>query len=211
MAFNSTIPPLAVKRMTEYLARARELCRNNEEWVSSSGLAETLGLTSSTVRQDLSHVEISGTSKRGYSTEGLVQVLTSALGVDQQWRSIVVGVGNLGRALAQHREFERQGFNICGVFDSDHDKVGTLVGELTVCSMTDLKAYVSVHEVKIGILAVPASAAQVVADQLAAAGIKGLLNLTITHISTPRDVVVVDARVAASLLELSYAIKALGE
>ena len=197
--------------MTEYLAHARELCRNNEEWVSSSGLAETLGLTSSTVRQDLSHVEISGTSKRGYSTEGLVQVLTSALGVDQQWRSIVVGVGNLGRALAQHREFERQGFNICGVFDSDHDKVGTLVGELTVCSMTDLKAYVSVHEVKIGILAVPASAAQDVADQLAAAGIKGLLNLTITHISTPRDVAVVDARVAASLLELSYAIKALGE
>jgi redox-sensing transcriptional repressor len=211
MAFNSTIPPLAVKRMTEYLAHARELCRNDEEWVSSSGLAETLGLTSSTVRQDLSHVEISGTSKRGYSTEGLVQVLTSALGVDQQWRSIVVGVGNLGRALAQHREFERQGFNICGVFDSDHDKVGTPVGELTVCSMTDLKAYVSVHEVKIGILAVPASAAQDVANQLVAAGIKGLLNLTITHISTPRDVAVVDARVAASLLELSYAIKALGE
>jgi redox-sensing transcriptional repressor len=211
MAFNSTIPPLAVKRMTEYLAHARELCRNNEEWVSSSGLAETLGLTSSTVRQDLSHVEFSGTSKRGYSTEGLVQVLTSALGVDQQWRSIVVGVGNLGRALAQHREFERQGFNICGVFDSDHDKVGTSVGELTVCSMTDLKAYVLAHEVKIGILAVPASAAQDVANQLVAAGIKGLLNLTITHISTPRDVAVVDARVAASLLELSYAIRALGE
>ncbi|MBL7115244.1 MAG: redox-sensing transcriptional repressor Rex [Kiritimatiellae bacterium] len=197
--------------MTEYLAHARELCRNGEEWVSSSGLAETLGLTSSTVRQDLSHVEFSGTSKRGYSTAGLVQVLTSALGADRQWRSIVMGVGNLGRALAQHREFERQGFDICGVFDDDCRKVGTHVGELMVQPTTELKTFVSENQIKIGILAVPATAAQEAANELVEAGITGLLNLSITHIATPRDIAVVDARIVASLLELSYAIKALEE
>jgi redox-sensing transcriptional repressor len=197
--------------MTKYLAYAQSLTEQEVEWVSSAELADTLGLTSSTVRQDLSHLDFCGTSKRGYETTGLVCVLKDALGANVTWRMVVVGAGNLGRALAQHEDFERRDFHICGIFDNDERKIGTKVGRLKVQGMRELPQTVTRLKVEIGLIAVPAPAAQGVADLLIASRVKGLLNLALTHITAPKDVAVVDTRIAASLLELTFAIKALGE
>jgi redox-sensing transcriptional repressor len=210
MSFNSNIPPSVIKRMTKYLAYVQGLNAAGVEWVSSSELADTLGLTSSTVRQDLSHVDFSGTSKKGYETQGLEAELVRVLGTDLTWRTIVVGAGNLGRALVLHEDFAERGFDICGIFDSDKRKVGTAVGHLNVQNMDELAGTIRSKNVRIGVIAVPASVAQNVAHLLIAAKIRGLLNLALTHITAPKSVAVVDARIAASLMELSYAIKSLG-
>lgn len=206
MTMKSAIPPSAVRRMTKYLAYVQRLTDIGVEWVSSSDLAESLGLTSSTVRQDLSHLDFSGTSKRGYETLGLQRVLAKVLGADTTWRMVVVGAGNLGRALALHEEFARRGFSIRGIFDSDPQKVGTQVGGLTVQGMRALPPVVVKNKVDIGVIAVPALAAQGAADLLVASGVRGLLNLAQTHIIAPRHVAVVDTRVIASLQELAYTI-----
>lgn len=203
----NSIPPAVVKRLTKYLAYVQQCCSEGVEWVSSMEVAQSLGLTSSTVRQDLSHVDFYGVSKRGYATEGLRRVLADMLGADQGWRLVVVGAGHLGQALAQHEEFQRRGLTICAIFDNDRRKMGTKVGKLSVQSVSSMPAFISQNGVQIGIIAVPAQAAQYVADLLIASGIGGILNLSLAHIVSPRSVPVIDSRVVSSLLELTHAIK----
>jgi len=201
------IPQSVVRRLPKYLTQAQRLRQANVEWVSSSELAEALGLTSSTVRQDLSHIDFSGISKRGYSTVGLEAALAATLGADHEICCVVVGAGNLGRALALHEEFIRQSFKICGVFDNSPALLGKRVGKLVVQGMDALPSVVCGEDVDIGIVAVPHSAAQQVADRLILAGVRGLLNMTTAHLIVPRKVSVVDARILASLRELAYAVK----
>jgi len=203
------VPRSVIRRLTECLAHVRHLRGKGVEWISSQELADDLGLTSSTVRQDLSHLDFSGISKRGYRAAGLEQALAGMLGADTVWTMVVVGAGNLGRALSLHEQFPRHGFNIVGVFDADERKVGCRVGSLVVQPMRELPATVAAAKADIGVLAVPATSAQDVADELVAAGIKGLLNIALAHISVPPSVPVIDSRIVAHLQELSHAIKAL--
>lgn len=201
------IPVSVVRRLPKYLTHAQQLRVQGVEWVSSATLGEALGLTPSTVRQDLSHVDFQGVSKRGYSIPGLESVLARTLGVDRDIVCVLVGVGNLGRALALHGEFARQGFKIEGVFDTHPAVVGKKVGRLLVTSMADLEPKVRELKAEIGIVAVPHEAAQGVADALVKAGVRGILNLTTAHLLLPVDVAVVDARVLSSLRELAYSVK----
>ncbi len=201
------IPGSVIRRLPKYLTFAQRLRQSHVEWVSSSELAEALGLTSSTVRQDLSHIDFSGISKRGYSTAGLEAALAATLGADHEICCVVVGAGNLGRALALHEEFLHQSFKICAIFDSNPALLGKRVGKLTVRAMDELSGVICGQDVDIGIVAVPPVVAQQVADRLIVAGVRGLLNLTTAHLVVPRKVSVVDARILASLRELAYAVK----
>ena len=199
------VPSPVLKRLTDYYATIQGLRAEGIEWVSSSEVADALGLTSSTVRQDLSHLDFAGVSKRGYETSGLETALARALGADKIWNMLVVGAGNLGRALALHQEFRRRGFVIRAVCDSDVFKTGLKVGRLEVKRMNHLPELVKEQAIDIGVIAVPGSAAQEVADQLIEAGVKGLLNLSSVHITVPEGVAVTDARIVASLQELTHA------
>lgn len=201
------IPISVIRRLPKYLTIAKQLHSEGVEWVSSDALAEALGLTPSTIRQDISHIDFQGISKRGYSTAGLEMVLTHTLGADQESVCVVIGAGNLGRALATHEEFARQGFRICEVFDNHPSVVGKKVGRFVVLDVNELPVVVSKQKVGIGIVAVPHDAAQGVADQLVKAGIRGILNLTTAHINVPSGVALVDARIIASLRELAYVLK----
>ena len=203
---STAIPASVIRRMTKYLTALPGLCAVGRGWVSSQDLAGTLGLTSSTVRQDLSYLDFQGVSRRGYRTDGLMKVLSDVLGSDKAWNMIVVGAGNLGRALALHEEFARRGFNIRGVFDSDAKKIGKRIGRLTVQSVCDIPGVMRSSPIDIGVVAVPAAAAQSTADILIACRVRGLLNLTQTHIVAPQRVPVVDARIVANLQELAHAI-----
>jgi redox-sensing transcriptional repressor len=203
-----SIPTPVVRRLAKYLMHIQGLRKAGVEWVSSQTLAEALGLTSSTVRQDLSHLDISGISKRGYETATLEDVLQRELGGDVVWKAVIVGAGNLGCALATHVPFAKQGFDICGIFDANTRVVGKKVGRLTVQGMEDLPALVRKEAVDIGILAVPVEAAQQVAEQLVEAGVAGLLNLACAHIQVPEGVSVVDAHILENLQELSYLLHA---
>jgi len=198
------IPGSVIKRLTAYLSQMQTMRASGVEWISSQELADKLGLTSSTVRQDLLHLDYSGVSKRGYETEGLSGAISTVLGVDKTWNVVVVGAGNLGVAFAMHQDFGRRGFNIRGILDCDSNKIGNKVGALTVKSMADLSVVVKRERIDMGIIAVPAGAAQEVADLLVDAGVSGLLNMALTHIIVSDHVVVVDTRIVASLQELSH-------
>lgn len=203
----SGIPIPVVRRLTKYLSHLERLKCTGKEWVSSQELAQALSLTDGTVRQDLSHLDFSGKAKRGYEVEGLEKILTDVLGLDTCTNAVIVGAGNLGRALALHEDFPRRGFKICGIFDSDPKQFGRRLGRLVVQDMGALPGVVRDEGVHIGILAVPASAAQVVAWALVAAGVRGLLNLACAHVAALPGVAIVDARIVESLQELSCAIR----
>lgn len=207
---NANIPRMVVRRLPKYLAHAQKMRQAGVQWISSSGLADALGLTSSTVRQDLTHIDFSGVSKRGYSTAGLEAAMARTLGVDQAIRLVVVGAGNLGRALALHGEFQAHGFEICGIFDISANVIGKRVGPLLVQSMAELPEVIRREKIDIGLVAVPSVVAQQVADQLVFSGIRGILNLTTANIVAPKSVAVVDARILASLRELAYAVRTIG-
>ncbi len=202
----SAMPIPVVRRLIKYLAHLQQLKGGNTEWVSSQELGQALSVTDSTVRQDLGHLDFSGRANRGYEVEGLLKILTSALGLDTCRNAVIVGGGNLGRALALHEDFPSRGFRICGIFDVDPLLFGQEVGHLVVQSMSVLPKVVRNEGVDIGIVAVPASAARVATMALMAAGVRGVLNLACAHVTVPDDMAIVDARLVESLQELSCAI-----
>lgn len=197
-------PYWSVLRLTQYLALVKEVRERDAKWLTSKDIADALELTSATVRKDLTHVDILGKTHWGYDTEELEHALTTALGADQQWRVVVLGAGNLGRALTQHEEFRRQGYNVVAVFDSDSGKVGSKIGKTPVMGLDVLDDVIKKEQVQIGIIAVPPNAAQEAADILTRCGIRGLLNLTTAHIVTPPGISVVHSRIMSSLQQLSH-------
>ena len=129
------IPNPVIKRLPKYLAYVKDLLKEGVQWASSHDIAEALGLTSSTVRQDLSHVDLTGISKKGYETQVLVRVLSEALGANLQHTVVIVGAGNLGCALAERGSLAEHNFKICGLFDNNPDLKGKQVGRLKISPM----------------------------------------------------------------------------
>ena len=201
------VPAPVIRRWIEYLNQLKGFERNNREWVSSRELAKALSLTDATVRQDFLHLDFFGEAGRGYEVAGLKKALAHVLGLDTTTSTAIVGAGNLGRALAQHAEFSEMGFEIRGIFDVSTSVIGQRVGHLVVQDVQLLQDVVKEQGIEIGIIAVPASAARVVALALISAGVRALLNLTATHLNVPDYVTVVHARIVHSLEELSCAMK----
>ena len=176
-------------------------------WSSSNVLAEALDLTTSTVRQDLSHLDLTGVSKRGYSTRKLEAVLRHELGSDHEHRMIIYGAGRLGRALLLHPRLRRHGFLPLGIFDPDEQQAGTRIGRYVVRPVGALRRIVRSRDVDVGVVAVPAEVAQEAANTLVDAGVRGILNMAYTHLKVPESVSVVDVRILARLQELAYSLR----
>lgn len=206
MIVSDDMPKPVIRRLPKYLVHVQELREEGVDWASSRDIAGALGLTSSTVRQDLSHMDLRGISKKGYETSQLEAVLRQILGADRMHRVFIIGAGNLGRALAEHGAFSRRGFEICGLFDVDPKLIGRSVGSAKVMSMESLPEQAKQTRIDIGIIAVPSQAAQAVADTLVEAGVRAILNLAYKHVQAPPEVTVVDARIMESLQELAYSL-----
>lgn len=205
------IPVSVIRRLPKYLALVQVLQEGDRKWVSSGEVAKVLGLTSSTVRQDLSHLDCTGVSRRGYEIKELDRTFSSVLGLDEGLNVLIVGAGNLGRALTLHGRFQQKGFRICGVIDSEPSLIGQKVGELEIQAMDAMQDIVRSEKIDIGIIAAPAAAAQEVSGRLVISGVRGILNLSGRHVRVCEEVPVVDVRLLASLQELAYAIKTRGK
>lgn len=203
----SKLPEPVLRRLPRYLIDVQELHANGVTWVSSGELGTALGLTSSTVRQDLSHLDLEGVSKRGYEIEKLMSALIRELGADRKYRVLVIGAGFLGSAIALHGELARYGFEVRALMDVNPEIIGTSVGRLTIRPMSALADVVEREQVDIAIIAVPAAHAQVVADELIAAGVTALLNLALVQLKVSESVRVVDERIVVSLQELAYLLR----
>lgn len=179
------IPQATVVRLPLYARVLAEMARSGTPVVSSERLADLLGINAAKVRKDLSHLGTYGTRGAGYEVEVLLERIGREIGADQDWPVAIVGVGNLGRALANYRGFTSRGFRVAVVADRDPAKVGEQLGGLVVVSLDQLEQELKDEHVTVGIIATPASAAQEVADRLVAAGVGAILNFAPTVISVP--------------------------
>lgn len=182
--------------------------RIGRQTVSSRQLGEALGVSDAQVRKDLALLGQFGQSGVGYDASALYQQLRQALGTDRNWNTLLVGAGNIGRALLGHAAFEAEGFKITAVFDSATSLVGTTIIGHRIRPMSELGSCVKELRVRIGIMAVPRDAAQVVADQLVRAGVSGLLNFASRRVELPDTVRILSVDFTGSLERLAFEIHA---
>ncbi len=182
------IPEATVARLPVYLRALVEVAEAKTATLSSERLAEMAGVNAAKVRKDLSYLGSYGTRGVGYDVEYLLFQINRVLGLTQDWPVVIIGVGNLGSALAKYRGFSARGFRIVALIDADRTKVGDTVSGLVVQSLDDLPAIVEREKVAIGIIATPASACQDVADRLVAAGVRSILNFAPAVIIVPPGV-----------------------
>src|SRR5437763_16648208 len=182
------IPEATVARLPLYLRSLLEAAEAKTTTVSSERLAEMAGVNAAKVRKDLSYLGSYGTRGVGYDVEYLLFQISRELGLTQDWPVAIVGVGNLGHALANYRGFSARGFRVVALVDADTEKVGERVGELAVRHLDELPRIAADESVAIGIIATPAAAAQEVADRLVAAGVSAILNFAPAVLTVPEGV-----------------------
>lgn len=202
----NAVPQAVVSRLSLYLRELQQLVREGRETTSSTQLGRLLGFTDAQVRKDLAYFGQFGYPGIGYRCVELIDAIKRILGTDQAWPIALVGVGNLGRALLGYRGFQQQGFQIVAAFDSDARKQGIEIEGLRVYRMSDLPSVVAERRIRLAILAVPGEAAQDVAAQLYAAGLRGLLNFAPVTLNAPDEVRIVAVDLAIELEQLTFAV-----
>lgn len=200
------IPNPAVRRLSLYLRQLETFKRQDRKTISSKQLGESLGLTDAQVRKDLAYFGQFGHPGIGYRVDDLIAQVRKILGTDKIWNVLLVGAGNLGRALLAYRGFDAKGFRIVAVFDQDAGKVGKKHGPFTIQPMTELAATVESQQIRLAILSVPAESAQAVADQLVKAGVRGLLNFAPVSLNVPENIALNAVDLAVQLEQLSFQI-----
>jgi len=182
------IPSAAALRLSFYLRQLESLERAGVHTISSSRLGEALNFSDAQIRKDLAYFGQFGRPGVGYRVTALIEAIRKIVGIDRTWKTVLVGVGNLGRALLAYKGFCGRNFCIVAAFDSDSAKVGRRISGVKIHSMRSLPTLVKKKEATLAIIAVPAQSAQSVAEELAAAGIKGILNFAPATLYLPRDV-----------------------
>ena len=198
------VPEKTVTRLSIYLRCLEELEVGGVPSISSREMAERFGLHSAQVRKDLAYFGQFGVRGLGYYVAELKHNLERILGLKQDWEVALVGVGNLGSALIAYKGFQARGFKIGLAFDADPAKVGVVVGDVQVIELGKLVQSVRRKKVKIGMLAVPAAAAQSVTDLLVEAGVTAILNFAPTQLTVPDGVKVQNVDLSVLLKTLSY-------
>lgn len=198
------IPDATVARLPLYLRSLHTLADEGRGTVSSDELAALVGGGSAKVRKDLSHLGTYGIRGVGYDVEHLVQCISRELGLARNWPVVLVGVGNLGHALAGYGGFASRGFRIAALLDADPARVGEVVGGVAVRPVDDLADVVAEQGGVIGVIATPAGAAQEVCDRLVEAGVTSILNFAPTVLRVPGGVDVRKVDLAVELQILSF-------
>ncbi len=198
------IPEATVARLPVYLRTLLELQADQTVTISSERLAEMAGVNAAKVRKDLSYLGSYGTRGVGYDVEYLLFQMSRELGLTNDWQVVIVGVGNLGAALANYGGFGDRGFPVGALVDADRAKVGSLVGGHRIHHLDDLDQLVADRAIAIGVIATPAIGAQEVADRLVAAGITSILNFAPTVVSVPSEVSIRKVDLALELQILSF-------
>ena len=193
-----------MSRLPVYLRALVDLHGEQVATVSSERLAELSGVNAAKVRKDLSYLGSYGTRGVGYDVEYLLYQISRELGLTQDWPVVIVGLGNLGHALANYNGFSARGFRVVALVDADPAKVGTKIGDLAVRPIDDLDAIATSDKPAIGIIATPAQAAQDVADRLVAAGVTSILNFAPVVLSVPDGVSLRKVDLSIELQILSF-------
>ncbi len=204
MGSRARIPRPAAKRLSLYLRELEARAERAQSTISSRQLGDALGLTDAQVRKDLAFCGQFGHPGIGYRVGELVDRLRLLLRTGRTWKAAVVGAGKIGRALMGYQRFARKGFEFVAIFDNDARVIGQTVAGHRVCSMQDLPRLVRDLDIKLGIVTVPAEAAQHVADALIDAGVLGILNFAPVRLEVRDRVAVASVDFSVALEQLAF-------
>jgi redox-sensing transcriptional repressor len=199
----SGLPKATVVRLPRYLRLLEDLA-SSRDTVSSDDLALAAGANAANVRRDLSHLDFHGVRGLGYSVVELRDRIRSELGIDKRRRVVIIGAGNLGRALANYGGLVKRGFDVAAVYDNAPKRVGASIGGVKVRDAEAIEGDLAAKVFDMAILAVPANAAQQVTDRLVNAGVKLILNFAPVRVRVPDDVQVRQVDLSTELQILSY-------
>ncbi len=194
-----------IHRLSLYFRALSLLEKDNYETVSSKELARREKLTPAQVRKDLSFFGSFGTRGLGYPVKELKAQIAGILGIDRTWRVALIGIGNIGSALVSYKEFSRQGFQIVKLFDNDQRKIGSNHKGIVVADVRNLEEELRESKIEVVIVAVPASVAQYIVDDVIKAGIKAILNFAPINLKVPEDVYIRHENMSMELEYLSFA------
>lgn len=199
-----TVPDIVVGRLPRYLQALEHMYREGIKTTSSQELGEAIGISAAQIRKDLSQFGEFGKQGTGYSVAYLVEQLQSILKLNKVWDLALVGMGDLGNALARYQGFAEHGFRITAAFDSDPEKIGKEVAGLIIQDSQKLKSIIPQLGIKIAMLTVPASVAQAVAEELVEAGIRAILNYAPISLNLPADIHVENIDPIIKLQHMTY-------
>ena len=198
------IPDIIIGRLPVYLRALQRMADMGLKTTSSQELGEHVGISAAQIRKDISQFGEFGKQGTGYSIEYLVDKLREILKVDRIWDVVVVGAGDVGRAIANYQGFRDRGFHVVAIFDNDKSKVGQTMGEFKVENTEEMIDRIKSLGVKIAMLTVPVSAAQSVADQLVEAGVKAIQNYAPISLNVPSHVKVQHIDPSTHLQRMTY-------
>lgn len=204
MEKKKNISMAVIKRLPKYHRYLQELMKNDVDRISSKELGEKIGFTASQIRQDLNCFGDFGQQGYGYNVRELYNQIVSILGLDQNYKTIMVGAGNIGQAIANYASFVRLGIELVGIFDVNPKVIGTKIRDIEIEVESNLREYLKNNSIDIGIICVPKINAQRVCDELIAGGIKGIWNFAPVDLIVPDDVKVENVHLSESLSTLIY-------
>lgn len=198
------IPDIVVGRLPIYLRALQRMAEDNQRLTSSQELSEHLGISAAQIRKDLSQFGEFGKQGTGYNIDFLVAQLRQILKVDRVWDIAVVGAGDIGSAVARYQGFANRGYRVTMIFDIDPEKIGSQVGPFVVQDYATMIAAISQAGIRVAMIAVPATSAQAVADDLVRAGVKAILNYAPININVPEGIYVQHTDPVTHLQRMTY-------
>lgn len=201
------VPDVVIKRLPRYYRYLSELLAQGIQRISSGSLSEIMNVTASQIRQDFNYFGGFGQQGYGYNVEYLTKEICNILGLNDGDTMIIVGAGNLGRALANHSTFEKRGFKLVGIFDTDSSVIGKTIRGISIMDSKSIPEFVRENNVDIAVLTVPNSAVNDTAEMLIKSGIRGMLNFSYTELDVPENVAVENVHLSDALMTLAYRIK----
>ena len=200
----NSISKAVIGRLPRYYRYLGEIMESGVERISSGELSKKMNVTASQIRQDLNNFGGFGQQGYGYNVKYLYVEIGKILGVDKQHNMIIIGTGNLGRALANYANFEKRGFVLIGLFAKNPKLIGKKVRGIAVQSMKNLEEFAKDNKIDIATLAIPKAEAVKVAEKLAECGVRAIWNFAHTDLNLPKNIVVENVHLSESLMQLSY-------
>lgn len=198
------IPEATVMRLSIYSRYLLQMMEKGIETISSGEIAKGIGVGSAQVRKDLAYFGEFGTRGVGYKVEELYGHLMKILGLDKNWNVIIIGAGKLGSALALYQGFNDRGFKVCAILDTNPNRIGDELTDIIIEPLELMRERIEQYNIKIGIITVPAQAAQEVTDNLIAAGVKAILNFSPQVLRVPVGVILRNVDLSVNLEVLSF-------
>lgn len=204
MEKRKAISMAVIKRLPKYHRYLHELMDNEVDRISSKELSEKIGFTASQIRQDLNCFGDFGQQGYGYNVKALYNEISNILGLDREYKTVIIGAGNIGQAIANYNQFGKLGFDVMGIFDANPKLSGIQIRDIAIQDIDYLDGFLDRNQIDIGVICVPKVNAQKVADKLINNGVKAIWNFAPLDLDVPDDVTVENVHLSESILTLVY-------